>query len=74
MHHATETATLLHIQGWVYSFYSDTPERHNKLDYLSRLEISFLLDKEASSSPLKSPTYVTTAKLLNKSNDDSILL
>ena len=37
----------------------------NHRDYLSRLEISFLLDSGASISVLNHPTYITIAKLLN---------
>ena len=42
-----------------------TPESHNKYDYSSRFEVSFILDSGASNSLRNYPTYITIALILN---------
>ena len=64
MYHSTEVSNALTPTSWFYSLYLHTPERYNKIDHPSRLEISFLLDS-ASILVLNYPTYLTVAKLLN---------
>ena len=54
-----------------YFLNSHTPERHNKSDYPSRLEISSLLDIGASVSVLSYPTYITIANLPNITNNNT---
>ena len=61
-------ANALTPTSWFYSIYSHTPERHNKCDYPSRLEISFLLDSSTSISVLNCQAYVTISKLLKITN------
>ena len=65
MHHPTEMANAVTPTSWFYSLYTHTPSKQIQRDYLSRLEISFLLDSGASISVLSYPTHVTIAKLLN---------
>ena len=71
MYHPTKMAYALPPTSWFYSLYSHTSERHNKPDYPSRLENSFLLVCGASISVLNYPTYVTIAKLLIITNNNT---
>ena len=73
MHHPTELANALTPTIWFYSLYSQTSEGHNKSNYPSRLQNSFLLDSGAAISVLNYPTYFTIAKLLNITNNITIL-
>ena len=63
MYHPRKMVKVLNSTSWLYSLYSHTPERPNKQDYPSKLEISFFLDRGASSFVLNYPTYSTIAKL-----------
>ena len=65
MYHPTETTNALTKTTWFHSLYSHTPERLNKYNYPSRLEIVLLVDSGASFFVLKYPTYIAIAKLLN---------
>ena len=64
MYHPTEMANALTLTSWFYSLYTHASPNQNQRDYLSRLEISFLLDSGASISLLNHSTYLTIAKLL----------
>ena len=64
MYHPTEMANALTPTSWFYSLYTHASPNQNQRDYLSRLEISSLLDSGASISVLNHPTYNTIAKLL----------
>ena len=70
MYHPTEMANALTPTSWFYSLDTHASPNQNQRDYLSRLEISFLLESGASISVLNHPTYITIAKLLqNKQNN-----
>ena len=73
MYHPTEMANALTLTSWFYSLYTHASPNQNQRDYLSRLEISFLLDSGASISLLNHSTYPTIAKLLQiKQNNPPI--
>ena len=74
MYHPKELGYVLAPASWFYSLFLHTSERHNKFDYLSQLEVSFLSDSGASISVPEHPTCVTIAKFLNITKKHHTLL
>ena len=58
--------------SWFFSLYTHSPLNQTQRDFPSRLKISFLSDSGAYVSVLKSPTYVTFAKLLRIKQTDTL--
>ena len=57
--------------SWFYSINSHTPESQNNPDYPLRLEDSSFLDSGASIFVLNYLTYITIAKLLYITNNNT---
>ena len=70
MYHPTEMANALTHTSWFYSLYTHASPNQTQRDYLSRLEISFLLDSGASISVPNHHTYITIAKLPNSKKNN----
>ena len=64
MYHPTAMANAVLPTSWFYTLYVHTPSSITQRDNPSRLEIAFLLDRDASIS-LNYPTYITLTKLLD---------